>query len=514
MMPTVATHTAVAHRQGPCPRCETLIEVGHQIVQVAITLAHGAATTRWAHLACAGTPELPAPAEVGVRPAKRPRAGEPPEVVGTAGEAAAAAPEDWVASIGGRTGRRYVPVGALVVPARMTQPIKVALETLDWVKKGFTRIHKYAGVFGADKQPRVAVHVSPVAAAAFDAAAAAAAASAAAAVHQEGGSWSTVLPPQLAALASQLQSGEVRWHSGLRVGDELAEGGLGSQWHLSSSDLKRLAAKAMPEPGGTGATAPAAEAEGGKGGAQFRFIELFAGIGGFRFALEQVGGTCVWASEIGEEERQTYFQNFGEYPSSDITECPAAGVPSYAMLTAGFPCQSFCQAGLKTGFNDARGELFFEVVRMARKHEPATLLLENVPHLVEIDDGTALQTILHELECLGYRCCHRVLSSRNVVPQDRHRLYIVCFRDAARAAKFVWPAQLTAPLEEVTPKPPTIRDILEPEEAIPAEYTVPDAAWAKLCAREKGPRLADRDGAARARSHCRFVLLRIHFIPD
>ena len=131
--------------------------------------------------------------------------------------------------------------------------------------------------------------------------------------------------------------------------------------------------------------------------------------------------------------------------------------------------QSFCKAGLKTGFNDARGELFFEVLRFARAHTPPVLLLENVPHLVKIDDGAALATILEEVAALGYATHHRVLSSRNVVPQERKRLYIVGFRDPAHHAAFRWPEPLTRHYTEV-PDLPIVRDILE--DGVSEEYTV------------------------------------------
>ena len=275
----------------------------------------------------------------------------------------------WAADVGGRKGRRYVPVGALVVPTAMTQLVKAPLEAVGWIRRSQPRVHRYCPLGLSGNRPpselRMAIHVTPVAAAAFDAAA------------RDG---CGALPPQLAKITALLESGKAQWHSGLRLGDSVDAGGMGGQWHLSKKDLARLRSKNQQQQ-------QQSEAPGG-----FRFVELFAGIGGFRVALEPLGGRCMWASEIGEEERQTYYQNFGSFPASDITQCPSRSVPPHQLLTAGFPCQSFCQAGLRTGFNDARGELFFEIVRIARQHRPPVLLLENVPHLVEIDEGCVMRS--------------------------------------------------------------------------------------------------------------------------
>ena len=413
-------------------------------------------------------------------------------------------PSEWAATIGGRTGRRYVPVGAVIVPMPLTHTVKLALEKSLWLKRTTQPVHRYNAQSHVERPPHLALHVCPVGAAAFDAGAAAGP-----------GGWAAVLPPPLAEVAALLEDGTVEWCSGLRIGDAAAAGGLGANWHLSQKALRNIAA-AAPRGAVTDAAATDAAVDvAAKAAPLFRFIELFAGIGGFRFALEPLGGECVWASEIGEEERETYFRNFGTYPAGDITECPSGAVPRHALLTAGFPCQSFCRAGLKTGFNDARGELFFEVVRMARRHQPAALLLENVPHLARIDDGAALRTILEELRCLGYHCHHRVVASRNVVPQERNRLYIVCFRDAAFHARFQWPARLTTPAAEVQPPPPTLRGVLQANGTFAAsDVSVSDAAWEKIKARgwtSSGPRLADRDGSARTiiasykNAHSRFA---------
>ena len=409
------------------------------------------------------------------RPAKQVRLSEP----SSGGDSGAAAPaaagesstitqraaaEGWSASVGGRVGRRYVPVGAICCGSRHTQPIRKALEGADWLKKTSQRIHAYRPPAAYGEAPEVerrremAIHVSPVAAAALDAAAARVAEARPDDSAAAGGGWGAELPPELGAVAALLHGGEARWLPGLRIGDAIDAGGLGPTWHLIPADIaleeERLAAT---------------QAEEARKGGSFAFIELFAGIGGFRVAMEPLGGRCVFASEIGVEERLTYFQNFGRFPAGDITETPSSAAPAHAMLTAGFPCQSFCKAGLKTGFNDARGELFFEVLRFARAHTPPVLLLENVPHLVKIDDGAALRTILEEVAALGYATHHRVLSSRNVVPQERKRLYIVGFRDPAHHAAFRWPEPLTRHYTEV-PDLPIVRDILE--DGVSEEYTV------------------------------------------
>ena len=216
-------------------------------------------------------------------------------------------------------------------------------------------------------------------------------------------------------------------------------------------------------------------------------------------AFESVGGECVFSSEIGIEERLTYFMNFGSFPSGDITETPTSTVPGdhkYELLTAGFPCQSFCKAGLKTGLNDARGELFFEVLRFANAARPAAMLLENVPHLMKVDEGAALATILDELSQIGYKVHHRLLSSRNVVPQDRLRLYIACFLDEKHHAAFKWPERLIAKLEEASPTPPCVREILEDASTVDPDFTVNEHQWQKLQARED-VRLVDRDRGSR-----------------
>jgi hypothetical protein len=350
-------------------------------------------------------------------------------------------PEGWADSIaagggGGDTAaaRPYLPVGALVCPARQVQPIRKALEKLDWIKQTAQRIHTYCAPapFGempeAERRKQMAIHVSPVAAAALDAAATKAAQMQ---ETEQEDTWAAELPEELSECAAQLQSGQVRWCSGLRIGDPVQNGGLGPQWHLLPAEIKQET-EALHQ----------RDASAAAGGA-FRFTELFAGIGGFRLALETIGGECVFSSEIGIEERLTYFMNFGSYPAGDITETPTNAVPPristgagqrYELLTAGFPCQSFCKAGLKTGLDDARGELFFEVLRFAAAHRPAVLLLENVPHLVKIDDGAALARIIAEIASLGYRTHHKVLSSRNVVAQERKRFYIVAFFDEAQHA--------------------------------------------------------------------------------
>jgi len=187
---------------------------------------------------------------------------------------------------------------------------------------------------------------------------------------------------------------------------------------------------------------------------RFKFIELFAGIGGFRLGLEQLGGQCVFSSEIEPHAAAVYKANHGEPPSGDITKVAAEEIPSFDVLTAGFPCQSFSAAGEQRGLNDPRGQLFWEIVRVAKHHRPGALLLENVSNLLRIDNGHTLHLLLGALGEIGYHCRLQLINAAALVPQDRVRVFIVGFRDAATAAAFSWPTFLT-------PRPCRIRDIIE-----------------------------------------------------
>jgi DNA (cytosine-5)-methyltransferase 1 len=136
---------------------------------------------------------------------------------------------------------------------------------------------------------------------------------------------------------------------------------------------------------------------------QFDFIDLFAGIGGFRIAMENLGGNCVFSSEIDVHAQKTYFANFGETPYGDITQINEKDIPNHDILCAGFPCQAFSIAGRRGGFNDTRGTLFFDVARIIKEKQPKAFFLENVKGLVNHDAGKTLATILNVLrEDLGY----------------------------------------------------------------------------------------------------------------
>ena len=157
------------------------------------------------------------------------------------------------------------------------------------------------------------------------------------------------------------------------------------------------------------------------------FIDLFAGIGGFRLALERHGLPCVFSSEIDDYARKAYWANFAEYPAGDITAIDAKDVPAHDVLCAGFPCQSFSLSGFRQGLKDERGELFFEISRIARHHKPSVLLLENVEGLTNIDGGKILERIVGELKAIGYAVHYDVLNASFYgIPQARKRLYFVC----------------------------------------------------------------------------------------
>lgn len=175
--------------------------------------------------------------------------------------------------------------------------------------------------------------------------------------------------------------------------------------------------------------------------ASFRFIDLFAGIGGLRRGFESVGGRCVFTSEIDEYAQKTYRKNFQDEHeiAGDIKSIHASEIPEHDLLLAGFPCQPFSIAGVSKknslgrehGFMDkAQGTLFFDVLRILKHHRPAAFLLENVKNLKSHNKGDTFKTILGALENeLGYSVSYRVIDAKGYVPQHRERIFIVGFRE-------------------------------------------------------------------------------------
>lgn len=163
----------------------------------------------------------------------------------------------------------------------------------------------------------------------------------------------------------------------------------------------------------------------------FRFIDLFAGIGGIRIGFESVGGKCVFSSESDEDACITYEANFGEHPSGDITKIDAADIPDFDVLLGGFPCQAFSIIGKKEGFtNETCGTLFFDIERILKEKKPSAFMLENVKNLVAHDRGNTFRVIKAHLEALGYHVYARVLNALDYgVPQKRERIFIVGFLD-------------------------------------------------------------------------------------
>lgn len=206
----------------------------------------------------------------------------------------------------------------------------------------------------------------------------------------------------------------------------------------------------------------------------FRFIDLFAGIGGIRIPFEEIGGKSVFSSEWDKFSQITYEANHGDKPHGDITLVPTEEIPEFDLLLAGFPCQPFSNAGLKRGFDDTRGTLFFCIAEIVAHHRPKVIFLENVKGLVSHDKGRTFSTILRVLEDdLGYKVFHQIHNARDFgVPQNRARIFIVALRDHE---EFEFPK---------APKPATkLGDILDPEESIDEKYTISDKIWASHQAR-------------------------------
>lgn len=165
---------------------------------------------------------------------------------------------------------------------------------------------------------------------------------------------------------------------------------------------------------------------------KFKFIDLFCGIGGFHQAMSALGGECVFASDIDENCRKTYEENYGLAPAGDITQIAAQDIPAHDVLCGGFPCQAFSKAGNRLGFDDpTKGTLFFDICRILEQHRPKYVLLENVRNLASHDHGNTWRVIHDRLSGLGYNLLPEpVIASPHDfgIPQHRERVFIMCVR--------------------------------------------------------------------------------------
>lgn len=186
------------------------------------------------------------------------------------------------------------------------------------------------------------------------------------------------------------------------------------------------------------------------------FIDLFAGIGGFHTALSAFGATCVFASEWDKHASQTYQANYNITPHGDITQIAEQDIPPHDILCAGFPCQAFSISGKQQGFEDTRGTLFFDIARIVKYHKPQLLFLENVKNFIKHDKQKTLNTVLKTLEHLGYRVFYQVLNASDFgLPQNRERVYLVCFRRDILQGDFHFPKPNHTPV--------ALQDFLEAE---------------------------------------------------
>ena len=201
----------------------------------------------------------------------------------------------------------------------------------------------------------------------------------------------------------------------------------------------------------------------------YRAIDLFAGIGGIRLGFQQAFGNqieFVFASEIDKYARITYENNFGDIPHGDITKVDPQDIPAFDFLLAGFPCQPFSHAGLKKGFDDIRGTLFFDIAKIVEFHHPKVVFLENVKGFKTHDHGNTFAVVKRIFNNLGYKVFAEVLNAKDFgVPQNRERIYIVAFLDNDN---FVFPIP---PKQKIK-----LGDILDKN--IDKKYTISDRLWA------------------------------------
>ena len=240
---------------------------------------------------------------------------------------------------------------------------------------------------------------------------------------------------------------------------------------------------------------------------RFNFVDLFAGIGGFHTAMHSVGGKCVFASELDRNARLSYEANYkdiepnlfkknkkGEYLyfNEDITEAIPNEIPNFDICCGGFPCQPFSVAGLRRGFEDTRGTLFFNIVNIVKEkinagYPPRVLFLENVRGLKNHDKGKTLKVILATLEELGYGYSYEVLNAKYFgVPQNRERLFIIAwYKKLIYVDEFKFPYGISEDGSTIYDKnklkegtlETKVSDIFEPEEKIDPKFTISDRMW-------------------------------------
>ncbi|MEX0622252.1 MAG: DNA (cytosine-5-)-methyltransferase [Candidatus Woykebacteria bacterium] len=211
----------------------------------------------------------------------------------------------------------------------------------------------------------------------------------------------------------------------------------------------------------------------------FKFIDLFAGIGGIRIGFEKAGGKSVWSNDYDKHCGITYKENFGDkdFVLGDISKIPASDIPDFDILCAGFPCQPFSIAGISkknslnrpNGFRDeAQGTLFYEILRILKEKKPAAFFLENVKNLERHDKGKTFEVIKGSLAELGYSFFYKIINAKFLVPQSRERIFMIGFRD--EAINFEFP--------EIKDAKPKVRNILEAK--VSDKYTLSDKLWKYL----------------------------------
>lgn len=175
----------------------------------------------------------------------------------------------------------------------------------------------------------------------------------------------------------------------------------------------------------------------------YKFIDLFAGLGGFRIALESLGAKCVYSNEWDKAVCQVYKDNFRDYPDGDITKVDEKKIPDHDILCAGFPCQAFSISGNQRGFEDSRGTLFFDVARIVKEKNPKVVFMENVKNFASHDSGKTLMVVKKTMEQLGYSFFYKVLNAKDYgIPQKRERVYMVCFRKDMKVEDFEYPHKI------------------------------------------------------------------------